>query len=215
MAVGAWHAGSALVVQKSVGEVDAIVSLASHEWERLPATARLASEHPRAAVLLTLPATVNGFNCHDCSNRLARLQRLGVAAARVHVLPLSAAGTYGEALAVQVYARDSKLRRLLVVTSPYHTRRSLATFAAVLGPLGVEVGVEPSRATSPARPDRWWSAPYDRAYVAYEWAASIFYWWQYGVQVYSVADYDSGRMVVSFFRAPGAAARYMSGDSTI
>lgn len=177
LAVGlvAPSAGTALVVSRPLAEPDAIVSLASHEWERLPAAASLASRFPHALVVLTLPERVNAFNCHDCANRLHRLELAGVATDRVRVIPLTEAGTYGEALAVRRFVAGTEVKRVLVVTSPYHTRRSLATFSAALRPIGAAVGIEPSTATSPAKPDRWWLTAYDRAYVPYEWAGIAYY----------------------------------------
>ena len=174
------RAGTALVVTKSMTSPDAIVSLASHEWERLPAAARLARRYPDAVVLLTQPAAVTRFNCHDCGNRVHRLELAGIPPGRVRMLKLDAGGTYGEALAVRRWAQTHGSMRVMVVTSPYHTRRTLATFSTLLSPLAVDVGVE-AAADSPARPNQWWQAPYDRAYVRYEWAARLYYAVRYGV----------------------------------
>ena len=173
-----------LVVSRPVQSPDAILSLASHEWERLPATARLATTNSSARVLLTLPQPVTPYNCHDCSGRIGRLKRLGVPEERVRILPLTSPGTYGEALATVAFARQAGVRRLLIVTTPYHTRRSLAVFQSVFEGSGVEIGVEPATASSPATPERWWAAPYDRAYVAYEWAAVVYYGVRYGVTIW-------------------------------
>jgi uncharacterized SAM-binding protein YcdF (DUF218 family) len=189
VALAAWlgsDAGGALIVSKAVADPDAIVELASHEWERLPAAARLAATYPRALVLLTLPESVTVFNCHDCARRADRLARAGVAAERIHVLPLTASGTHGEALAVREFARAQPLRAVLVVTSPYHTRRSLATFQHVLRDTVAEVGVVPaSEPDPPLHPERWWAVPYDTSYVRYEWAASFYYWFRYGIWSFS------------------------------
>jgi uncharacterized SAM-binding protein YcdF (DUF218 family) len=173
--------GDVLVVSSGLARPDAILSLASHEWERLPLAARLAQAYPDAAVLLTVPANVTRSNCHDCPNRVDRLRHLGVDPSRVHLLRLTGPGTHAEATAALGFARDTGIRRLLVATSPYHTRRSLALFRKVFSGTGIEVGVEPATATSPARPGRWWLAGYDRAYVAYETAAIAYYFWHYGV----------------------------------
>lgn len=159
---------------------DAILSLASHEWERLPDAARLAKATPSAVVLLTLPQPVTPFNCHDCNGRVSRLERLDVPADRVRIIPLTLSGTYGEAVAVLAFARQTQIHRLVIVTTPYHTRRSLAVFRKVFTGSGIEIGIEPAR-SSPARPDRWWATPYDRAYVAYEWAALVYYGFRYQV----------------------------------
>ena len=188
----AWHAGSILVVSRPLAMPDAIVTLASHEWERLPHAARLAAKYPAATVLLTLPPEPTMHNCNDCANRADRLTRAGVEAARIQVVPITLSGTYGEAVAILGYARSAAIRRLAIVTSPYHTRRSLATFRKVFAASGVdvEIGIEPASASSPARPSRWWWYGYDRAYVAYEWAALVYYAARYGVLAVSTATGD-------------------------
>jgi uncharacterized SAM-binding protein YcdF (DUF218 family) len=173
-------AGTSLVSVRPVSNPAAIVSLASHEWERLPDTARLAKAAPSASVILTLPQPVSVFNCHDCGGRVNRLRHLGVSPDRVTIVPLTTPGTYGEANAVLDFARRAHIQRLIVVTTPYHTRRSLAVFRKVFDGSGIEIGIEPAR-SSPARPERWWATPYDRAYVAYEWAALVYYGFRYGV----------------------------------
>jgi uncharacterized SAM-binding protein YcdF (DUF218 family) len=174
------RAGSALVVARDVPAPDALVALASHEWERLPALARLASGAPEAVVLLTQPVQPSAANCHLCAERVSWLQALGVTSDRVVVLPRRVGNTRDEAMAVAAYRATHPLGRLVVVTSPYHTRRALAVFASVLGG-SVRLGVHPATERSPAKPDRWWRASYDRAYVAYEWTALAWYVMRYGV----------------------------------
>jgi len=180
LAVGVGKAGPLLVVRRPLERPDAIISLASHDWERLPRAASLAHANPAALVVLTLPQPATVYNCHDCAGRLGRLQRLGIPSDRVRIVPLTSPGTYGEALATLAFVRRTPIRRLLIVTSPYHTRRSLAVFREVLAPAGVELGVEAAD-SSPAHPTRWWATPYDRAYVAYEWAAIVYYSFRYRV----------------------------------
>ena len=170
-----FFAGRALVVDVPLQHPDGIVSLASHEWERLPVAARLARQYPAATVILTQPPIVTAFNCHDCGNRVAWLGQLGVARERIRVVPVVESSTYGEAIAIRGALASGRDHRLLVVTSPYHTRRALSVFRHVMDTRGIQVGVEPAWPESPARPARWWSAPYDRWYVAYEWAGLIDY----------------------------------------
>lgn len=177
------QAGHALVIHRSVLHPQAILSLGSHEWERLPLAARLAADHPDALVLLTEPQTVSRFNCHECAHRVERLRTMGVAEGRVRMLPITGSGTHGEAHAALAFARDAGIERLVIVTSPYHTRRSLAVFRTVFAGSGVEIGIEPAGVEPPIQPSLWWLAPYDRAYVPYEWAAIVYYWWEYGVPV--------------------------------
>lgn len=174
-------AGSALVVAVPVASPDVIVSLASHEWERLPAAAAQARRYPRALVLLTLPEPVTQYNCYDCGYRPEWLAKAGVDMGRIRILPLTQSGTYGEAVATRAFVTGKPLTSVLIVTSPYHTRRSLATFRQVFSGAAVSIGIVPATATSPARPDRWWASSYDRAYVRYEWAAILYYRIRHGV----------------------------------
>ena len=176
----AMSAGSALVVRHDVPNPDAFISLGSHEWERLPAVARLARTASDAVVLLTQPVKPTPANCHRCAERVGWLRSLGIPSERLLILPRKVGNTRDEAIAVAEHARTSRIRRLMIVTSPYHARRALAVFESVLGPQ-VVVGLHPATEDSPARPARWWMGPYDRAYVAYEWAALAWYGLRYGI----------------------------------
>jgi uncharacterized SAM-binding protein YcdF (DUF218 family) len=173
--------GNLLVVARPCANPDAIIVLASHEWERLPVAARYARAHPLARVLLTRPREVSTANCHDCARRPARLAHQGVASSRVIVLPDPVDRTLDEARAARRYAQDAGVERLLIVTSPYHGRRALATFEHVFDGTSIELGIALATAESGAVPDRWWRRPYDRAYVAYEYAALVKYAVQFGV----------------------------------
>jgi uncharacterized SAM-binding protein YcdF (DUF218 family) len=173
------HAGAALVVAHEAGPPDAILMLASKEWERLPAAGALARQHPEAVVLLTVPRVVTISNCHRCDERIDLLEAEGVPRERIRALP-SAGNTYEEAIAARAHAASEPFTSLAVVTSPYHTRRALATFRRVFEGSGIAISTVPA---SPAQgmPSRWWSTPYDRHYVRYEWAALLAYRLRYGV----------------------------------
>lgn len=175
------HAGSALVVSRDVADPDAILVLGSHEWERLPAAAERARRSPEALVLLSVPRVITEQNCHRCTERGDWLVTLGVDATRLRLLPRSVTNTRDEARAALMFAQQHRVQRLLVVTSPYHTRRALATFDAVFNGSGVAIGVTSSSDLSAARPERWWRSPYDRWYVRYEWSAIAFYLMRYGI----------------------------------
>ena len=168
------RAGTALVVDAPLVDPQAIIVLGSHEWERLPAAAALAQRHPAAVVFLTVPKAVTKYNCHDCAARAERLVAAGVAPARIVELSFLVSNTRDEAIAARAECLQRNYTRLLIVTSPYHTRRARATFESVFAGTGITVGIVPSSA-SPARPRRWWMAAYDRAYVRYEWAAILYH----------------------------------------
>jgi uncharacterized SAM-binding protein YcdF (DUF218 family) len=181
---GIWtarQAGTALVVTDLIDRPDAIVSLASHEWERLPAAAALAGREPGARVLLTQPIALNAYNCYGCGERVERLIEAGVAKERIELLPRKVYRTLDEAQAVREWALAHGAKSVMVVTSPYHTRRSLAAFRYALKGTGIAVGVYPSPG-SPADPAHWWRHKYDRWYVSYEWRARLFYLIRFGVR---------------------------------
>jgi uncharacterized SAM-binding protein YcdF (DUF218 family) len=185
---GLGHLGPALVVFRPAEPPDAIVPLASHEWERLPATVALARQYPFSIVLLTLPVMITNSNCHRCAERSQWLIDRGVAAERIQTLPDRGRGTHDEAVAARRYAEQHAIRRLAIVTSPYHTRRALATFHHIFKGLPVEIGVYPASGNSPARPSKWWAHGYDRAYVAYEWMAALYYRFEYGIPLAAGTD---------------------------
>jgi uncharacterized SAM-binding protein YcdF (DUF218 family) len=173
------HAGSALVVAHDAGPPDAILMLASKEWERLPAAAALARRSPDAVVLLTVPRVVTISNCHRCDERIDLLEAEGVPRARIRALP-SAGNTYEEAMAARAHAAGEPFTSLAVVTSPYHTRRALATFRRVFEGSGIAISAVPA-IPAQGTPSRWWTTSYDRHYVRYEWAALMMYWHRYDI----------------------------------
>ena len=173
--------GETLVVSRPTEEPNVIVALASHESERLPVAAALARRYPAAQVLLTLPAHITRHSCYDCSDRLAWFSDAGIDQGRVTVLPQRVANTHDEAEVAAAFARRNQIDRLIIVTSPYHARRALATFRHVFGSAGVKVEIGIATPSSGVDPRHWWSRRYDRAYVAYEWAGIVFYAIRFGV----------------------------------
>jgi uncharacterized SAM-binding protein YcdF (DUF218 family) len=101
--------------------------------------------------------------------------QLGIDRRRVTILPRLVTNTYDEALAAREFCEAHALGTLMVVTSPYHTRRALATFDTVFRGSPTAVGMHPAVRTSGAMPRRWWAGAYDRAYVGYEWTALMWY----------------------------------------
>jgi uncharacterized SAM-binding protein YcdF (DUF218 family) len=174
-------AGNALVVSRPLDEPDVIVPLASHEWERLPRAAELARQTPSAAVWLTVPVRVTRHNCENCGDRVAWLANAGVDPSRVVLLPDRVMNTHDEARAAAAFARLHPIDRLVVVTSPFHARRALATFTQAFKAAGLQTEVGMATPLGQADPGHWWLRRSDRKYVAYEWAAIVYYAVRYGV----------------------------------
>ncbi len=178
--------GNVLALSSPIPSPDAIVALGSKEWERLPVAARVARDNPSAVVLLTTPVSVTEKNCYRCDNRVEWLVRAGVARRNVVILAQKVRNTHDEAAATFSYAATRGIRSVLVVTSPYHGRRALATFRAAFAAVPVRVGIETSLGESGASPQSWWMRAYDRWYVGYESAAIIMYAVRYGVNPFGL-----------------------------
>lgn len=170
--------GPWLVRERPLDAPDAILVLGSHEFERIPHAVTLARQWPRAVILLTEPVTVTPFNCHDCANRVQTLQRAGIAPARVQLLQPRVRNTFDELSAASVWLGQHRRNRLVVVTSPYHTRRVRGLADAVLPAAHVGVSACPV-AGGLGWP--WWSRRYDRRYVIYELAALLNNAWRHGI----------------------------------
>ena len=135
---------------------------------------------PNAKVLLSQPITLNAFNCHDCGHRVDRLVAAGVNPAQIELMDRRVYRTLDEAEAFKAWAAGRHVRSVVIVTSPYHTVRALASFQHVLNGTGIAVGVHPATG-SPAEPRAWWWHRYDRWYVTYEWRARLFYLVRFGI----------------------------------
>ncbi|BCS33174.1 hypothetical protein TBR22_A24010 [Luteitalea sp. TBR-22] len=176
--VGTLPLGPWLVRSRPVASPEVILVLGSHESERLPHAARLARQWPTARIWLTQPVVVTLHNCEDCAHRIDVLGRLGVDPPRVRLIAPRVRNTFDELAAARRLAAAEGVRRILVVTSPYHTRRviGLVSAAGWLASVGVEPCPTPSGLAWP-----WWSRRYDRRYVVYEVAALAENSWRHGI----------------------------------
>lgn len=196
-----WVAGAGwwLVVDDVVSEPDAILVLASHEFERLPRAWQLAVRHPRAVVLLSTPAAPTPYNCQACGHRVGWLVGWGIPSDRIHVMETPVRNSYQELDAAVGLARGRGWTSLQVVTSTYHTRRVAGLVRHVLHRApGVRVGVT-GGAFHPVGPGTWWSRRYDRRYVVYEWAALAANGWRHGIWPW---QWTSGGLAATRARSP-------------
>jgi uncharacterized SAM-binding protein YcdF (DUF218 family) len=84
-----------------------------------------------------------------------KLVALGVPESAIVTLPYSNSGTIHDVKAVQRYVKDHCIERLLVVTSDYHTRRTLWTFQQVFKNSSVEFGIYGAKSLSPVESGLW------------------------------------------------------------
>lgn len=151
---GARRLGAALgelaVREDPVAEADAVVVLGGAPRYRAPTAVTLwRTGHARRVV-----AVGGSFGHQEALRTHAVLRVHGVPEAAVLLLEEDAPGTWDEARLVARTARAQGWRRVLVVTSAYHTRRAGRLFeAAARGDFEVRMR---AAADEPWRPDAWW-----------------------------------------------------------
>jgi uncharacterized SAM-binding protein YcdF (DUF218 family) len=102
------------------------------------------------------------------------VERLGVPAAAVHLLPDRIVNTADEVRAVAAELRRSGGERVILVTSKYHARRVKVLWRSL-------VGDHPSAiirysSDDPFMPERWWRTTHDGLSVTREWLGLMNAW---------------------------------------
>lgn len=183
----AWLGAKLLIVESDLAfaeAADAIVvfSGSSTYIERADWAARLYREGRAPVVVLTDDKLLSGWNAAEERNpyfyELAakELQKRGVPAERIRVVSEAALGTYDESLNVCRYATNHQLKKLLIVTSAYHSRRALWSMRHACAGTGIEAGVNgpPPGWQTPA-PSLWWLRRWGWRVVAGEYVKMIYY----------------------------------------
>jgi uncharacterized SAM-binding protein YcdF (DUF218 family) len=183
-----WVAAQLLIVKSDLAVADAIVVMSGSATylERADWAARLYREGRAPIIILTNDSLISGWDRKEERNpyfyELAarELQKRGVPESKIQVVSDIALGTYEESLGVRDYATAHQLKRLVVVTSAYHTRRTLWSLRHACEGSGIEVGIDspPPGWQTPA-PSRWWWRRWGWKVVAGEYVKLIYYWMRY------------------------------------
>jgi uncharacterized SAM-binding protein YcdF (DUF218 family) len=184
----AWAGAHLLIVRSELASADAIVVMSGSSTyrERADWAARLYREGRAPIVILTNDSLKSGWDKKEERNpyfyELAarELQQLGVPESKIQVVSDIALGTYEESVGVRDYASAHQLKRLLVVTSAYHTRRTLWSLRHACEGSGIEIGIDspPPGWQTPA-PSRWWWRRWGWKVVAGEYVKLVYYWMRY------------------------------------
>lgn len=184
----AWCAARFLIVKADVQSPDAIVMLSGSSTyvERAAWAAQLYREGRAPLIVLTNDGLISGWDrleernpyYYELSTR--RLEQQGVPADRIQLAPGQALGTYEESLLVRDYATAHHLKRLLIVTSAYHSRRALWSMRRACEGSGIEVGIDsaPPGWQTPS-PWVWWRKRWGWKTVGGEYVKMIYYWIKY------------------------------------
>lgn len=179
-----WAAARVLIVSSEPAHADALVVLAGSSTyrERTRWAARLFLEGRAPKIILTDDGLRGGWSIIEQRNLFfverarQELQRGGVPADRIEVIPRTVTTTHEEALRVREYTGTRDLHSILVVTSAYQSRRALWTLKRVFKDSDVEVRLEaaPTGEQTPS-PATWWWHKLGWQLVAVEYVKMAYY----------------------------------------
>ena len=185
-----WMAARYLTVEKPLPSADAIFVLSGSDayGERTDEAARLFKEKIAPKIFLTNDGLKGGWNQKEQRNPYFierarwRLIALGVPSEAIEMLPEIVTGTNDEANLLVKVSAERNLKSLLLVTSAYHTRRTLWTFERVVSKNNspLEIGIEfPSDGRNTPSRTGWWFSIKGWETVGTEYVKTVYYWLVY------------------------------------
>ena len=183
-----WGGANLLIVKSEMASADAIVVLSgsSTYLERADWAAKLYREGRAPVIILTNDSLISGWDRVEERNpffyELAarELIRRGVPESKIQVVSNVALGTYEESVGLRDYATAHNLKRLLVVTSAYHSRRALWSMRHACEGSGIEIGIDsPPPGWQTPSPSTWWFHRWGWKVVAGEYGKIIYYRMRY------------------------------------
>ena len=180
----AWFLAENLIVEKPLEKADAILILSGSSvyLERTQKAALVYKQGVAPRVLLTDDGGRAGWLRAEQRNpkfvELARnnLIARGVPPENIEILAAQVSGTIDEAEALRVKIKQANWKSILIVTSAYHTRRSLWTFEKILEDENVQIGiVSPPTGEQTPPPFYWWLTMKGWSSVAAEYVKIVYY----------------------------------------
>lgn len=164
-------AGRALVENDGPQKAQAIVVLGGDDYGcRIIKAAQLATEGYAPFVIVSGPRMLLG---HESDMTIQYAEQKGHPASLFHPLPNDTHSTRSETLFIGKYLREHGIRKILLVTSNYHTRRA-AHLMRSQNP-GLQVAVIP--APDPYfTPDGWWKTREGQKTFLIEWLKTAATW---------------------------------------
>ena len=169
-----------LVIEPTLQRADALVLMAGSPRERLPMVVRLYQEGRAPIILMANDGNRGAWsqehqrNLYEVEWAELELLKQGIPAEAIEKLPFTASGTIHDARHAMDLARGGGLHSLLVVTSDYHTRRTMWSFLRVGGDDSLSLAVYPVANNKTA------DISFRRfCILAVEAMKNVYYWWRY------------------------------------
>lgn len=180
-------ASNFLVIERKIQNADAILILSggAEYKERVAKAASLYRQGVATRILLTDDGEQGGWNNETQRNpyfvelAFSELTGHGVPPEAIEILPGVVTGTHEETETVRLSLNQKHLASLVIVTSPYHTRRALWSFERSFGRvapqviLGIEASANPE--LTPPNPF-WWVSDHGWRIVISEYLKIAYYW---------------------------------------
>ena len=139
-----------VVAEQTMTRADVLMVMAGSRSERIPAAAQLYHQGAAPQILLANDGVRSAWspeykrNLYEVELAREHLLELGVPGDAIALLEFTKSGSYYDALNTRKFVlTDGRVRSLLVVTSHYHSKRTLWTFQRVFSGTGVQIGVYP------------------------------------------------------------------------
>ena len=177
-----------LIVERQLEHADAIIVLSgSYVYkERTQKAAELYKRGVAPRIFITNDGERSGWSQAEQTNlpytelEQRELIANGVPSWAITVLSDMVAGTDEEAKELAKNIDTYSIKSVVVVTSAYHSRRSLWTFDKILAGSGIEIGVEHADLGQQSpNPNLWWLKPRGWQMVAGEYVKSVVYYAYY------------------------------------
>lgn len=176
-----------LIVEKPLEKADAILILGGSSTfvERTQKAAELYKKGVAPQIFLTNDGQQGGWNVEEQRNPFFyerakwELVANGVPENVIEILPEVVEGTNDEAVLFEKTAREKGVKKVLIVTSAYHTRRALSVFELVFrnNSAEIEIGItSPPTGEQTPKPFNWWFSPNGWKFVAGEYVKIVGYW---------------------------------------
>jgi uncharacterized SAM-binding protein YcdF (DUF218 family) len=174
--VGLISAGAYLIVGDRVKPVDAIVVLSGDEGDRVEEAIKWYEKGYGKYFVITKTHTEDIGEGQTYSEMLMRIAiDAGVPADSMFVTAGESSSTKEEAMAVKVLAKQRNITSILVVTAPYHTRRTQMVFNREFKDSEIKVLVHPVE-DSWYKPLTWYLSPQGWRQTLAEYASLILIW---------------------------------------
>lgn len=181
----AWVAARVLIVQDEIGRADVIVVLggSSTYMERTHKAAQLWKEGRAPKILLTNDGLRGGWSNQERRNPYfverakQELLQQGVSEDAIEIAPKIVGSTQDEATLLREILPEQNVHTVLIVTSPYHTRRALRVMKHAFQDTAIEIGItSPATGEQSPKPLFWWLSLQGWIFVAGEYVKLTYYW---------------------------------------